>query len=174
MNKTIKIIHRVIQTLAIGVPIILLICFLVRYNSLPETIGVHFDGEGNFDVWDERWYGFYPYLVIAITQAIIVLIEFFLKRARSGLSGFDMSEKTVELFRGITLIWIDFIGWGISLFFSMFARSVIWQIPEPVNAAKPFLVLWTIILLSYLLVVFVLDVISRVKRLIRWIKKDKQ
>lgn len=145
----------------------MLIVFLFKYKIYPDRIGIHFDGEGNFDVISDPVYGFYPFIVIAVTQGILFLVERFAKKVSVGFKGLKLSENAQEIFRGITLIWMDIMGWGISAFFSMFAFCVTWQIPEPVLWARYILYVYFGIMLLYLMAIIVMAIVSGVMSMVK-------
>ncbi len=145
-HEIMQSVHRTLWIISVAVPLLLLVCFLVRYPGLPEQIGVHFEADGQFDLIDRKFYGFYAWLIILITQGIVVIIEMAVPKVRSGLR---LGEKGEELFRDITLLWMDLISLGITAFFCTFGACVTWQRPYPVSVGRSILVVWLFLLLLY-------------------------
>lgn len=67
-----------------------LVFFLLRWSSLPEEAGVHFDPYGAFDVYASRFYGFYPHIVGAIGIAVLGVASIL-----SCSGGSDLTQRTV-------------------------------------------------------------------------------
>ena len=62
-------IHKIVLVLCLIPLTIGLICFLIKYKDLPDTIGIHFGwdeetGKSIFDVYNSKIYGVYPYVVV--------------------------------------------------------------------------------------------------------------
>ncbi len=159
-------IHRVIRILSVIVPLTLLVVFFVRFFRLPEEIGVHFDGKGQFDLIDKKIYGLYAWLIILITQGITVLCERMLPKVRSGL---HLGEKAERIFRDLTLLWMDVISAGITAFFCTFGACVTWQKPYPVSIGVYFLVPWTFLLLLYPVGTIIAKIVCKI---IKWSKRN--
>lgn len=124
-GKAFKITHIVINIIAAGLLGAFLIYYLLSYNGLPERIGVHFGSDGSFDVYSHKVYGSYPFVAGFGLFGIFCLMSFAVgKIKRIGLNVDENGKKmirqlTVEIFDSMKLIW--------SLFFSLWANSVIHQ-----------------------------------------------
>ena len=109
-----------------GIAAASLVWFLVAQLWLKSPIGVHFDSEGNFDVIDSKFYGFYPHGINLLCIGLTVLFDVLAEKVRIGLK---VTEYGEELLRKVMHISI---GWGrllIVIFFSYWNALVILQKP---------------------------------------------
>lgn len=109
-----------------GVAAASLVWFLAALFWLRSPIGVHFDPEGNFDVIDSKFYGFYPHVINLLCIGLAALADFLTEKVRIGLR---VTERGESLLR--TVMHIS-IGWGRLLFvvfFGYWNALVIFQKP---------------------------------------------
>ncbi len=105
---------------------IAMIWFLAVLGKLPDTMGVHFAPDGNFDVYASKMYGFYPFAVGFGTMIIFLLFEKISAKIKTGVK---VTEKGEHILRALLRIYSRFIIWIISLLFTRWAYSVITQTP---------------------------------------------
>ena len=126
MNRKVILLHR----LLIGANILMLgaslVYYLIMWNTLPREIGVHFDGDGGYNVTDSKLYGFYPHVVGGIITAGIVLAGRLIQKRSTGLR---LTEKGETLFRAELLMTLDLFLFIWSSMFSIWSVCVTRQIP---------------------------------------------
>ena len=135
MDKRIITIHRILFFISTAMLAGSLIFYLIRWGSLPSQIGVHFDGDGNFDVIESKMYGFYPHIIGGIITAGIAIAQSVISKKKTGL---DITGKGEELFRAELLLTLDIFLMLWCVLFSMWSRSVALQIPLPTEAVNKF------------------------------------
>ena len=121
MNKTVKLIHRILIFLCIAVTAGSLVYYLTKWNSLPELAGIHFGSDRNFDVYASRVYGFYPHLISSITIGITAFAGWLIGRKDTGL---NITEKGERLFKAEIMLTIDIIALLITLTFLEWTMAV--------------------------------------------------
>lgn len=129
--------HIVLTALSWGVFAVCLIRFLAAYGSLDEEIGIHFAGDGSFDVTDKKIFGFYPFLVSVITLVICVALNILVKKIKVSNK---VTEKGGELMRFGVRAYIDLCQLCMVLFFSgVWSDCVIRQHPLDTDIPAAFL-----------------------------------
>ena len=124
-------------------------CFLVwliRYGSLPEEIGVHFDGSGRFDVYDHKAYGFYPFIVNFIA---LVLIRVFTRLCDSPKMKMDPKLTLFgnNLMKAIFVLFLDCEAFVTTAIFSgTWSVSVLNQVPMDRTTITRLTLVWIMIL----------------------------
>ncbi|MBR1554904.1 MAG: DUF1648 domain-containing protein [Oscillospiraceae bacterium] len=126
MNKKIIMAHRTALILSILILAASLVFYLTKWNSFPEEIGIHFDGNGQYDVIASRFYGFYPHIVGGILIAGFAFADFLISRNNTGL---NISEKGEQHFKTELCLTLDCLSVLLSLFFANWSRCVSLQIP---------------------------------------------
>lgn len=124
MSKRFLYIHfgfAFLTLLAIGVE---LVHFLIVYPDMPETIGMHFGGDGEFDVHAEKLYGLYPYVMGGFLIGMLLLADRFVLKLKLGL---DYDKKGEELVRAAVLLATNGAKAYICLFFLEWSDAVIHQ-----------------------------------------------
>ena len=124
MSKKFLYIHfclAALTLLALGVE---LIHFLYVYPDMPETIGMHFGGDGEFDVYAEKFYGFYPYAMGGFLIGMLMLADRFILKLKLGL---DYDKKGEDLIRAAVLLATNGAKAYICLFFLEWSDAVIHQ-----------------------------------------------
>ena len=98
--------------------------FLIALLWLKSPIGVHFDSDGNFDVFDSKLYGFYPHLINLLCIGITALADFLTGKINPGLKVTPQGETAAR-----TAIWlsIGFGRFGVVLMFCYWNALVIFQ-----------------------------------------------
>ena len=105
MNKTFTVIHRILFSLNILILLGSLVFYLIKWNSLPEEIGMHFSYDGQFDVVASKFYGFYPHIVSGIMLTIAAVANHFILKVKTGLKLTKQGEK---IFRTEMCMALDF------------------------------------------------------------------
>lgn len=126
MDKRVIWAHRILFSAGVIMLSASLVYYLIRWGSLPEEIGVHFDGKGQYNVVDAKFYGFYPHLIGGIITAGIAVAGHFVKSRSTGLG---LDEKGEELFRSELILTLDIFLLYWSGLFSLWSYSVAMQIP---------------------------------------------
>lgn len=130
-----------------------LIRFIAAYGSLADEIGIHFAGDGSFDIIDRKIYGLYPFLVSLITLLICGVICLLTKRAKIG----RVSETGGKLMRFAFTAYIDIFQLLMVLFFSgVWSDCVIRQ--HPLNTRIPGFILLVLMGLFLVMVIFMIAV----------------
>lgn len=134
MKQYANTIHIIFTIIGWGLLCISLTCFLFTWNSLPQKIGVHFDGSGNFDVISDKeniFHVFYPYIISLITLIFCEGFAFLSKRVKTGLKINETGERKL---RWVSMIFSDVIKVDIVIFFSgNWGYSLIRQQPFNIN-----------------------------------------
>ena len=120
-----KIIHVIVTILAWTMFVASLIYLAIKWNALPDTIGVHFNPPtGEFDLYDERIYALYPYGVWFGAMLVLEIAGILVNKIKTGMK--IMAEGERE-FRRITFILLDVIKICLSIFWLNWAICVIRQ-----------------------------------------------
>ena len=142
-----------IKYTAWGIAAVSLLWFLLALIRLKSPIGVHFDGNGQFDVIDSKFYGFYPHAINALCIGITALADFLTDKIRTGLKVSEYGESLLKT--TVHLCW----GWGrllIVLFFAYWNALVILQIPLSVCVPNAILTLLFIGLLATITAIIII------------------
>ena len=78
-------IHRVVNIVAWGVLLAVFVHLCIKWSSMPETTGVHFDGEGRFDVYANKNYVAYPFIIGIFFMLLLQLGDRAAKKSRLGV-----------------------------------------------------------------------------------------
>ena len=92
---------------------------LLVLNGLPDRIGVHFASDGSFDIYDSKYYSFYPHIVSFVC---LLLFDIFIILSRKMTIGKKVKKTGENLIRKATIVFIDISKILFCLFF-----SVIWN-----------------------------------------------
>lgn len=154
MPKQVKIIHIVITIMAWGILIYSLIHLLITYQSLAEEIGVHFGGNGEFDVIDNKRYIAYPYIVSLIFLVLGELFAFLTWKIKMGIKISEIGEKKM---RSAFVMLLDLMKVCISFFFAgVWADRVMRQ--RPLNTDIPVIILWILFIAWIAFAVYIIIV----------------
>ena len=102
---------------------------------MPEITGVHFDGDGNFDVFASKKYIVYPFIVGIV---FLLLLQLGDRAARKVHLGVKINKDGESGFRGLTQILLDANKLFISAMSVYWAELVIYRhkmVQAPVIAA---------------------------------------
>lgn len=133
MSRKITVLHRIFFWASILILSASLVFFLIKWNSLPDEIGIHFAADGQFDVEAEKFFGFYPHLVGGILIAVFAVAYRLINRIKTGIK---ISEGGETLLKTEFRLTLDALSVLISLFFANWSRSVSLQIPLDVTAVR--------------------------------------
>ncbi len=128
--KAFNKVHLIMTLIAWCIIICMLIYVLVVYNDLDDIIGVHFSGNGEFDIYDSKAYIFYPFVVGIGLNVIFGLFTLLMKKFKSGMKISEAGELRAKSY---LRVGIDFMKICLSLFFSYWAYCVVVQ--NPLNMA---------------------------------------
>ncbi len=126
MKSKVFVIHKAIAGIVFLVLGISLIHFIIVWKDMPQEIGMHFDGEGNFDVYESKNYGFYPYVISTVIISALLLGGRFVKKVNTGI---PLSEKGDLIFRNIILFAFDAVMIYMCIFALFWSRAVEKQHP---------------------------------------------
>ena len=168
MEKQLKIVHRIISIVIWLAVIVNFIWFLVSYSSLPEQIGCHFGPDGEFDVFAERYYGLYPYVVCLVICGACEIAQMLTGKVRLGLK---ITERGTKLIEEGFRFFLDILKLCIASFYGcLWSDCVIRQhvLNTKIGAAFAFVIL--IGIPSFLIFVAVTGIVSKIK----YIKQKKE
>lgn len=126
VNKKVIWLHRVLFSADVLMLAASLVFYLIKWSSLPDEIGVHFDGSGAFDVVDSKIFGFYPHVVGGLFIAGIAVVDRLVRKKNTGLK---LTERGELLFRSELLLNLDVVLFIPSIVFTLWSRSVALQVP---------------------------------------------
>lgn len=121
MKSKVFVIHKAVAGIVFLVLGISLIHFIIVWKDMPQEIGMHFDGEGNFDVYESKYYGFYPYVISTFIILALLVCGRFVKKIGIGLS---LDDKGDMLFRNTILFAFDVAMIGMCVFALNWSYSV--------------------------------------------------
>ena len=120
-----KIIHVIVTILAWTMFGASLIYLAIKWNALPDTIGVHFNPPtGEFDLYDEKIFALYPYGVWFGAMLVLEIAGILVNKIKTGMKIMVEGEK---VFRRVTFILLDVIKICLSIFWLNWAICVIRQ-----------------------------------------------
>lgn len=126
MSKKMIAVHRTLFLISILILAASLIFYLIKWNSLPDNIGIHFAEDGQFDVFASKFYGFYPHAVGGIFIAGAAAAHFLTDRIKLGLK---ISKEGERVFKTEFCFTLDCLLVLLSLFFANWSLSVAFQVP---------------------------------------------
>ena len=166
LNKTFTIIHRILFSLNILILFGSLIFYLIKWNSLPEEIGMHFSSDGQFDVVASKFYGFYPHIVSGIMLTIVTVANHFILKVKTGLKLTEQGEKN---FQELKCVWHWIFSECSGVYFAVWSYSVSLQIPLDIDLQMNF----AKIFLAVIFVINLCGTVLRRKHKIKTKKKEK-
>lgn len=126
MNSRVKMVCRGIIGAGVLMLLASLVYYLIRWNDLPDDPGIHFDGDGNFDVYASKFYGFYPHVVGGLISAVLAAAVHLAGKVNVGLK---ITEKGDRFFRAEAGVTMSLISLIVSAFFTNWSLSVSRQTP---------------------------------------------
>ena len=148
--------------LAIG-----LVWFIIKYDSLPNPMGIHFGfdektHESIFDVIDNKIFGIYPFVAGFGLIGLLNLSGFFVRRVKPSKK---MTEKGNTVMTQFVLFIIDAFSIMISIYFTVWTYCIITQRPKAMGQwGKPIALVWMPVLLLFPITVIVLRIVFSKKR----------
>ncbi len=156
MSRITKTIHIALIVISWGIFILSLIRIAVVWNSLPDTIGVHFASNGEFDMIDSKNYAVYPYL---ISLAALVFCEISALLSKKIKMGMKISEKGDIKIRTALKMLLDILKLGLSFFFSgVWADCVIRQHPLNINIPMAIMLIMTFAFFVFVIALIVIKI----------------
>ena len=149
-----KLLHLILTAAAWLIFAGCLIRFLAVYGSLPDEIGIHFGGGGDFDVVDKKIYGFYPFVISLITLVTCWIVSSAVGKASVSK---NITERGAELSRSVVVLYTDILQ--LALIFSLaglWSDAVIKQ--QPLNTSIPVALLLIVFALLFALIIFLIAV----------------
>lgn len=133
LSKKVRVIHRALFLLSILILAASLVFFLIKWNGLPEQIGIHFASDGQFDVEAEKFFGFYPHAAGGFLIAIFAVVDHLINKVKIGL---NISSEGEMMFKTAFRLTLDVLSVLVSVFFANWSLSVSLQVPLNVDIAQ--------------------------------------
>lgn len=133
MSKKMLAIHRALFLMSILILTASLVFFLIKWNSLPDEIGIHFASDGQFDVEAEKFFGFYPHLAGGLLIAVFAVANHLINKMKIGL---NISEEGEKMFKTEFRLTLDVLSVLVSLIFANWSLSVSLQVPLNVDIVR--------------------------------------
>lgn len=124
--KAYRIIHITANIIAFGALFAALIFMLISWGGLADTVGVHFDPEGEFDVFADKKFAFYPFVAGFGLLGIFSLLSLGVNKIKK--LGFGLNGKNEMIFRRGATLFLDAIKLIWAAFFSVWTYCVIVQV----------------------------------------------
>ena len=116
--------HKAITFFSWGILATALIHLCIKWQSMPEITGVHFDSSGNFDVYASKKYIAYPFIVGIVFMILLHFGDMAAKKVRIGVK---MSAKGEGILRDLIRILLDMNKLFISTFAVYWVELFIYQ-----------------------------------------------
>lgn len=156
MSRRFTLIHRIIMACIFIILAATLMHFIFVWRELPEEIGMHFGPDGNFDEYESKIYGFYPYVISAVLIPLLMTAVHFVKKINLGLS---LDEKGDRLFRYVVIAALDLASVGICVYALIWSYAVEHQ--QAMNITIMRANLFTIIIGCFLVCPVTLGIINK-------------
>ena len=118
LRKLLKVFHVGATILAWGILALGLVRMMAAYPSLPETVGMHFGPNGEFDLFGNKtdtFTLFYPCIVSLVVLVVLEVFAFVSKRVKPGL---NVNETGERMIRESVVILLDVLKWIFSFFYA--------------------------------------------------------
>ena len=124
--NSIKITRFIFSSLSCLILLFLFICIFCNFKSLPQEIGIHFNGHGQYDLTGSKMHvlNYYPIGIIAI-----IVFELFQQLATSLQIKDNISEDGKKLIYLITTSFIGLIELDICVFIAIMGSTIAMQAP---------------------------------------------
>ena len=161
MNKKVLLIHRIFFAINLLIWVGCLIYYILKFGSLPDEIGIHFGGNGDFDVIASKVYGFYPHLIGGIiTLGLAVAFHIIPKKS----SGLKMRGRGEEIFRAEVMFTLDVLHMMCLLLFAFWTRSVSLQVGLPLHTVGNVLSVFLLLIAAGIAAQIVTYIVFREKK----------
>ncbi len=160
--KAIKRTHLIILALCLIPLLIGLVWFIIRYDSLPDRMGIHFGTnetftESIFDVIDNKIFGIYPFVAGFGLIGLLSLCGFFVRRVKPSKK---VTEKGHSVMQQFILFIVDANNIIISIYFTVWTYCIITQRPKAMKIwGTPLALIWLPLLLLLPIGVIVLRIV---------------
>lgn len=138
--------HRTIEAISWGLLAGAFIHLCFKWKSMPEITGVHFDSDGEFDVFASKKYICYPYIIAIV---FLLLLHLGSRAARKISLGVKMNAKGENILRELVFFLLDANCLFVSGLAAYWSELVIYQhkmIEGPVILAMAILFLMFLII----------------------------
>ena len=126
MSRKTNIIHYIAAGVSWLIFMISTVCLVIVYPSLPEQIGMHFGPDGNFDVYGDKAWAFYPYIVAFVSLLIFGALSFAARKMKIRKNAKDGTYDVIS--KELILFLLDAYKLVFSLFFAgEWAYCVLYQ-----------------------------------------------
>lgn len=148
--------------LAIG-----LVWFIIKYDSLPNPMGIHFGfdektHESIFDVIDNKIFGIYPFVAGFGIIGLLNLCGLFVRRVKPSKK---VTEKGDVIMRQFVLCIIDALSIIISIYFTVWTYCIVTQRPRAMKMwGTPLALVWLPLLLGFPIAFIVMRIVFRKKK----------
>ena len=118
LRKLLKVLNVGATILAWGILALGFVRMLIAYPSLPESLGMHFGPNGEFDLFGNKaeiFTLFYPCIVSLIFLIVYEVLAFISKRVKTGLK---INETGERMIREAIAILLDVLKWIFSFFYA--------------------------------------------------------
>ena len=165
--KLLARIHMIVLTACLIPLAIGLVWFIIRYDSLPNPMGIHFGfdektHESIFDVIDNKIFGIYPFVAGFGLIGLLSLCGFFVRRVKPNKK---VTEKGNRAMQQLVLFVVDANNIIISIYFTVWTYCIITQKPRAMHLwGLPLAIIWLPLLLLFPISVIVLRIVFRVKK----------
>ena len=165
--KALKRTHLIILFLCLAPLLIGLVWFIIRYESLPDPMGIHFGfnektHESIFDVVDNKIFGIYPFVAGFGLIGLLSLCGFFVRRVKPNKK---VTEKGNTVMQQFVLFFVDAQNIIISIYFTVWTYCIIKQEPKPMGQwGKPLAIIWLPLLLLLPITFIVMRIVFSRKR----------
>ncbi len=126
MNKAVLTIHRILYAINVLIWLGSVGFFLSKWSILPRDIGIHFGGNGDFDVVAAKVFGFYPHVIGLIVLAGMTVAFLVVRKRKTGLK---ITEKGETIFKSELIITLELFLMYCMALVAVWTRSVSLQVP---------------------------------------------
>ena len=125
--KNFRVTHIIVNVVCLAALGVFLVWFIIAYSGLPERIGVHFASDGNFDVYMQKIFGLYPFVMGFGLFGIFSLANLGVNKIKR--IGLRVDAKGELMIRCTVIETLDVLKMIWSAFFSVWAYCVTNQTP---------------------------------------------
>ena len=165
--KALKRTHIIILLLCLIPLLIGLVWFIIRYDSLPNPMGIHFGfdektHESIFDVIDNKIFGIYPFVAGFGLIGLLSLCGFFVRRVKPSRK---VTEKGHSVMQQFILFIVDANNIIISIYFTVWTYCIVTQRPRAMKMwGTPLALVWLPLLLGFPIAFIVMRIVFSKKR----------
>ena len=119
-----KNVHKAAALISWGLLAAALIHLCFKWDGMPEITGVHFDSEGEFDVYASKKYIAYPFVIAGVVLILLHLAAFATRRVKLGVK---MNSEGEAKLRERIMLLIDANRLFVSAWAVYWVELVIYQ-----------------------------------------------